>query len=652
MIAAAAILLLVLPSLSILAVGRLAPRRGFLWMIVAGLALYETLLLSAGLLLGHLGLLRAPWPLVLFGLVTVLLLALAMKGAGSAWRAARAALAGIRLRVVDASLGVAALILAYLIGLQVGRDWTAGTVSFDSLSYHIPRALLWAWHGDFRPWPAAVWQQVGLPVGGDVSLLPGIFLGIGWLGGGWTTAWLSLGAAAAVSAAARDLGAGRRASLMAALVFFAFPAVGPRLVEVNTDMAAAFPLLAAWVLVTRAGSMAEASFLFPVLCGIGVACKANVAPAVVVLAIALTTSRRRAFSPDGRALAAAAGGVLVAALYCVGSYLPVYRLFGDLVGGSEGWGHSSLRQGAVGEARAAVFGTLHWSVEPFALVPEPPRFDLLDRLGVGSTYRALGAGTRERWYPAIDANTNRSGVFPFLAFPWLLAALPRGKRLPGTLVFLGLLLALFAPLNPNCYASRFSIVLLGAFAVLWGVRAARSPAIVGTLLLASLVADAGWLQWRILPWHPEATEPDRNARVAAAVGSHTLWVATGSLSSDAKIAGRRAEVRFEYVSCPPDGDWTRRFAQIRAISPWLLLNINTPVLNIGPGYSSALGPPCRGLPVADLQRALEMAGWHPVFEQFGYQVWSAEGHATDKTIQNWQCPKSPQDEPAADSGVT
>jgi hypothetical protein len=552
---------------------------------------------------------------------------------------------------VDAGLAVAALLTAYLIGLQVARDWTAGTVNFDSLSYHIPRALLWAWHGDFRPWPAPVWQQVGLPVGGDSLLLPGVFLGIGWLGGAWTTTWLSLGAAAAVFAATRDLGAGRRASLVAALAFFSFLAVGPRLVEVNTDMAAAFPLLAAWVLVTRAGSMAESTFLFPALCGIGVACKANVAPAVLVLAIALFGSRLRAFFLDYRNLAAAVGGVLVAALFCVGSYLPVYRLFGDLVGGSEGWGVSSLRQGTAGEARAALFGTLHWLVEPFALVSEPRRFDLLDRLGVGRAYRALGAGTRERWYPAIDPNTNRSGVFFFLALPWLLVALPKGRRLPGALVFFGLLLALFAPLNPNCYASRFSIVLLGAFAVLWGFRAAGSPALVVSLLLISLAVDAGRLQWRIMPWSAEARPPNRNTRIAAAIGSHTLWVATGSLSSDAHIAGRRADVRFEYVSCPPDGDWTRRFAEIRGISPWLLLNVNTPVLNIGAGYSSAFGPPCRGLPVADLQHALETAGWHLAFEEFGYQVWSAENRTTEKKVQDWRCPTNFRRKSAADSGV-
>src|SRR5437867_10567269 len=109
---------------------------------------------------------------------------------------------------------------------------------------------------------------------------------------------------------------GRRSSLVAALAFFSFPAVGPRLVEVNTDIAAAFPLLAAWVLVARAGSVAEAAFLFPALCSVGVACKANVAPAVLVLAIALFGSRLRAVILDRRPLRAAAAGTLLAAIVC------------------------------------------------------------------------------------------------------------------------------------------------------------------------------------------------------------------------------------------------------------------------------------------------------------------------------------------------
>lgn len=624
MTALATALHLALPPLSILATGRMATRRGCVWTVVAGLALYESALLIFGLLLGSLGLLRAPWPIVLWSLVAVVLLGLAARGARPAWNALRSALAAVHLRRGDLVLGLAALATAYLIGLQIARDWTEGTVSFDSLSYHIPRALQWARHGDFHPWPAARWQQVGLPIGGDVSLLPGVLLGIGWLGGGWTTVWLSLGAAAAVFAATRGLGAGPRPSFVAALVFLSFPAVGARLVDVNTDMAAAFPLLAAWVLATRARSMAEAAFLFPFLCGVGVACKANVAPAVLVLAVALFGSRLRAALADGRALAAAAAGTLFAALVCAGSYLPVRQLFGDFAGGNEGRNLISYLRGPAGVGRATLFGVLHWSVEPLALLPEPPRFNLLDSLGIDRLYGVLGAGSRERWYPAIDPETNRSGIFPFLALPWLLAALPRGKRLGGALLFLMLLLTLFAPLNPNCYASRLAVFLLAAFAVLWGVAAVRSPGIVTILLIASLAVEAHYLQWRLLPQLPAARAPDRNARIAAAVGSHTLWLLSGSLSVDAQIAGRHADVRFEYLTCPPDGDWVRLFAQVRRESPWLLLNSNAPEVATGPSYESTLGRPCPSVPVAMLRQSLTAAGWHPAFEENGYDVWSAE----------------------------
>jgi hypothetical protein len=397
------------------------------------------------------------------------------------------------------------------------------------------------------------------------------------------------------------------------------------MIDVNSDMAAAFPLLAAWVLATRAGSVAEAAFLFPSLCAVGVACKANVAPAVLVLTIALSRNRLRSVLLDRRALIGAAGGILLAVLLCVGSYLPVYRLFGDLIGGSEGWGHSSLRQGPSGQVRAALFGTLHWSVEPSAIVPEPPRFELLDDLGVGRAYLALGAGTREKWYPWVDPTTNRSGVFPFLALPWLVAALPKGKRLRGGLFFSALLLAVFAPVAPNCYASRFAVVLLAAFAVLWGLFWAKSPRLVTALLLAALIVDIVFLRTPGLTELAIARKaPEKNARIAAAVGSHTLWLLSGSMSSDAEIAGRRADVHFEYLSCPRDGNWVRRFAEIQGRSPWLLLGNNAPRIATGPWYSSAFGPPCPGMLVTELQSALTEAGWRLAFEEFGYQIWRAE----------------------------
>jgi len=244
---------------------------------------------------------------------------------------------------------------------------------------------------------------------------------------------------------------------------------------------------------------------------------------------------------------------------------------------------------------------------------------LINNAGVGR-YVPVAEMSIQDWRDVFD--TNMSGVFPLLALPWLIAALPRGRRLRGGLLFLALFVALLAPLNPNCYASRFTIVLLAAFAVLWGLRAGRPPGLVAVLLLAALVANARVLQWRILPeFHaPRA----HNARIAAAVGPRTLWLLSGSIGADAHIAGLRADVRFEYVRCPRDGDWTRYFAQIRKTSPWLLLNNNGPKVATGPGSFSALGPPCPESPVGELQQALTAAGWHVAFEEFGYQVWSAE----------------------------
>ena len=611
---------LALPPLFILAMGRFAPRRGVVWTVVAGLAVYEFSLLYFGFTLGYLGLLRAPGPLVFWSLVATLLLALAVRGAGPTWRAARAALRDVRPRPVDALLVLVILVALYLIAWQIAVDWIVGTQNFDSLSYHIPRALIWSWHGDFRPWPAAYWQQIGHAIGGDVVLLPGVFLGIGWVGSCWTTAWLSFGAAAAVFAVTRSLGVGRRPSFIAAAAFFSFPAVGMRLVDVNSDMAAAFPLIAAWALVARARSTAEAAFLFPALCGVGVASKANVAPAVLVLAIALFAARLPKVLQDGRVLTAAVAGIFVAALLCVGSYLPIYRLFGDLMGGAEGRNLSSYREGPGKMAQVLLFGTLQWLVEPLAVVPEPPRFSILHRV-----YGAFGVTTDENWYPRIDPHTNRSGVLPLVALPWLLAALPKGRRLLGGLLFLALLIVFFAPVSPNLYAPRFAVVPLAAFAVFWGLRAARSSGLVAAWLLAALIVDAVFLVAPSLRELNRARRaPDWNAPIAAAVGSHTLWVLNGPLTLDARIAGRRANVRFNYLTCPRDDDWERLFAGIREASPWLLLNNNVQYLQTGPGYYSAFGPPCPNVPVIKLQHALWETGWRLVFGDYGYQIWSAE----------------------------
>jgi len=78
------------------------------------------------------------------------------------------------------------------------------------------------------------------------------------------------------------------------------------------------------------------------------------------------------------------------------------------------------------------------------------------------------------------------------------------------------------------------------------------------------------------------------------------------------------------VTCPRDGDWVRRLAEIRERSPWLLLNNNGQRVATGPGFLSAFGPPCPESLVPEIQRALVAADWHLAFEEFGYQIWSAE----------------------------
>lgn len=80
---------LALPPLSILALGRSAPRRCLAWT-VAGLALYAAALLSVGLLLGYLGFLHTPVSLALWTLVAGLFFGLAATGAGPVWRTVRA----------------------------------------------------------------------------------------------------------------------------------------------------------------------------------------------------------------------------------------------------------------------------------------------------------------------------------------------------------------------------------------------------------------------------------------------------------------------------------------------------------------------------------------------------------------------------------
>ncbi len=621
------ILLVALPGVCVAALGSAAPRRGVVWTIVAGLSLYQILLLCIPLTLGHLSVLSSATMRATLGAASAVLLWMALRGTVPLFRTACAALRW-HPRLIDAPLGAAALLVFAFFAIQVVSDWTVGAGQFDALVYHIPRALLWSWHGGFEPWRTAEWTQVGLPVGGDAMLLPGVLAGVGWLGAAWTSMCLSAGAAVAVFDTVRFQGSDRRSALIAALAFLSFPAVGLRLIDVSTDIAAAFPLLAAWVLVHRAASLREAMLVLPVLLGAGIACKPTVAFVGALLAAVILFPRLPALVRDRQALAFLLLGTILAGLLCLGSFAPVYWLFGDFMGGPNGRVSSAFAHGGwSGVLRSTVFGTAHWIVEPFCVLPEAQRDEVLDRLGVGRVYKALGAGTRSRWYPAMNRETNASGLIPVLALPWLLAALPPGRRLLAGGMFVGGLVAQFGPFKINEFGSRFMVPLLAGFAILWGVRARFSPRLVLALLVAALVVDLPSISryWGAVRegWN----RPEPNAAIAARVGNETLLVLTQVFSTEAQHSGRRHPIRFEYLSCPPNGDWPGLFRAARQRSRWILMYMNDS-LRPGPDYESRLGPPCPPVPAAHVTRALLEAGWQKVLEERGYQLWSFSGYST------------------------
>jgi len=199
-----------------------------------------------------------------------LLLVAGIAGAPSLMQAIRA----VRYRPMWKDIPIVAAIALLILNLHrqvVGVDWSLGTGSFDSLGYHIPRALLWSWHGNFKPWRASVFQQIGAAYGGAATLLPLIFLGCGWLGAAWTAAALAVGAATAVFVIGKSFGLTDRAALIAFLAFLSFPAVGLRFGDVSTDIAATFPVLAAVVFFRTAPTLQQGVFRFVALVGLGVA---------------------------------------------------------------------------------------------------------------------------------------------------------------------------------------------------------------------------------------------------------------------------------------------------------------------------------------------------------------------------------------------
>ncbi len=525
---------------------------------------------------------------------------------------------------VDIPLGLSIVITVLNLYYQAILDWTRGPTQFDSVSYHITRALLWSWASNFSPWRTAIWQQIGLPVAGDAMLQPTVFAGCGWLGGAWSGTILALGAAASLFVVAESYGLSARPSLVSALAFLSFPTIGLRAGELNTDIAAAFPLIAGAALFRTANSIEVAAFRFVALCGIGVAAKPYVLFAAFPVSIALFYPHILRIIRSARALVAIGLGAGCAAAVCLLSFLPVHKAFGDFYGGAGGLQHSSLTSPWSEIGRVTVANALMWSTEPFGVLPIGFREKVFAVLHFKDVY--VSVGLNEAWFPKLEPDFSRSGILALACLPWLIWGVPKKHRWSTTVLFLALFLSVTSTISGNFSMPRFAVAVLALFAVLWGYRAATYPLLVGLLVTASAAVSLDYLRAHqitsLVPAYREEMEPYRE--VGARIKSEPLLILSQGLAVDAFASGRLGQWRFKLVDCPRGESWAAYLDSLKQESHWLMFAAGAPDYRFGPGFTSNLGPSCESITDADLRKELRAAGWSfDIQTPGGHQLWKA-----------------------------
>lgn len=620
------ILQILLPLLCAISFLPLAPVYGLAWSALAGLTLHHFILIFTPLVLGNLSLLD---PIYFKGVLIASGAILACFCAINFNSILVASLNSFSYRPKWRDIFIAvAIYLCLALNLHLlFLGWSYGPEEFDALNYHIPRALQWSWHGDFSPWPANTWQQIAHAYGGSASQLPGVFLGCGYRLYFWAGTLCALGAALAVFVTGRSFQLSSRASLLAALAFLSFPTVILRSKGINTDMAAAFPVLAAIAFLRSCRSLNSAVFLFVALCGVGVAAKQYVLfPAAVVALVFLVNSFSR-LATKGIFLAAL-GGAAVGGCVVFLSYYPVYLAFGDINGGNKDL--SNLGRGFKGVSDSLGYTFINWLCEPFSIGSRAQAEYLFDLFRIEELYRIIGMGLSKGSISGFNGNEMRSGVLSLIFLPWLAFGVKRGYRLIAVLGFLALVVAQMAPLSLN-FTGRFILVPLAAFALLWGARAERSQLLVSLCIIAAFWITrerVGMLSWwpefrnQILYSYADCKE------LNSYTGGEGLWLLTRPLANDARVVSRTGEgSRFEYLACPEEGDWVAQLKHSKERYSWLGFFPEQGVMAAGPIYNSLFRKrSCQGLGITaeDFRGKLKEAGWGSVKRLgCGLELWRA-----------------------------
>ena len=642
-------MLLLYVALPILCVSAVPPRPGpgtAAMRVVYGIAAWQTLVLVLGIALGLGGRLTTGPYAFATGAVVALL-------AVPAWRN-RPRVTGLRRRRwLRTRRGLAAAVLSLgvmvALGAQLAGDVSHGTRQGDGLWYHIPRILFWTQQGSFEPWLTPTWQQLGLPVGADVVLGVPVFLGLGWAGTAYVTALLTVGASACVYLAALDLGLSRWNSVMATLLFATFPAVGARVGAANSDIAAAFPVLAGYVALVRSRDASRALAAFLLLNAVGIACKPTVAPlAMIVAAAALWRHRARLVGQTN--LLWPAAGVMAGVAVTASSYWPIYLAFHDLLGGPHG--RALAATDASSALRAVAANATQWLLEPLAYVPEGWRGSL--PAIIARLYRALGVESGpplvkmadlSLWQPLPLPDFARTGLVALAALPWVAVGLsPSARRSALPLWLLG-----FVGVSGLTYVQpwggRFGVVLLAGYALLWAASRRFSSrrgrwalvCVAGGNVLA-LLGVVVLMAWFDATRHAKPggaydfTTRAMREEIAHALDGRPLWVATqGSL--DALIPGPEVAFPFRYFVCPADGDWARALERSGTEAPVLaLVHGGRDQIRVGPDWPRPGSHACATVRVDEVRSALDRSGWRPWMANHLVDVWAFAPRSTRSRV--------------------
>ena len=613
-----------LPFLFIMSFSRRISQRGFGWVVLAGITSYQVSLFLLAMGLGHLEALRAVPYRIGFLSLTISTAWFALRGLPALGKSLLAI--RYRPRWGDSLIGAACVVSVLSFYFQWVNDWSIAPSHFDSVGYHITRALLWFDQGNFDAWRTANWHHIGLPLGGDAELQPTIFLGCGWLGAAWVGMVDTIGAVVALFMIQVAYGINTRGALLGALAFLSIPSVGLRINEVNTDMAAAFPVLAGVAFFLFSQSISRGVCVYIALIGLGMAAKGYVLFAAIPISIVLFTPRfGELWRAPGIVRFSLLGGSL-AVVFFLFSYGPVYAAFGSFYGGESGqrlsaYGHAWREIGLT-----TLIHLVTWLFEPLMVVPNDNREAVFAFFKLNEIYEWLGLSAR--WFPQLHSGENRTGIFPLVLLPWLLMAVKRGYR---TIVFV-LVVAVFcsvtSPMNLNLGAPRFALLSSALFAVLWGARGARNPVVVGLLVLASSWVSFDYLKrhgiTKWVPHYTEEIEPYRN--VGEVMAGEPLLIFSRGLATEAFASGRHGRWRFAYIDCPPEGmtyrDW---LTSLKERSHWIGVELDSPASRFGPLFRSNLGPVCPEVTRERLRQELEGAGWRYYANvSYAEQVWRAE----------------------------